>query len=875
MIRDDAHCLDTIVVAKKLKTDLNQGLTVDEAKRRLEDIGPNALPEEKRRGLAELFLDQFKDFLIILLIAAAAVSGALGEYVDAAAIVVIITINAVIGLVQEYKAEKAIEALKSLAAAHALVKRDGAVIEIPTSELVPGDLVLLDAGRIVPADLRLIEGTMLKVQEAALTGESIPVDKRPDKVFASNAPIGDRQNMVFKGTQVVLGRGLGIVVATGAATELGRIAGLIAEQKDTKTPLQKRLSAFGRQLGLIALAICAIVFVIGLLRGEDLLLMFLTSVSLAVAAVPEALPALAAIALALGAKRMVQINALVRRLPAVETLGSVTAICTDKTGTLTENSMRCERFWTVQTSDALEALPISAVEEDIAWRWLAVAMALCNDASLVRNSIMGDPTETALLAALDETGLDHEAIRKTYERMAEIPFDSSRRLMTTVHTMPHGGLVSFTKGAVESVLACSSAALVKNGKTALDSKLILTKAEQISESGLRVLAFAMKHHDAVPANLSIVENELVFLGLVGLMDPPRPEAFDAIRQCKKAGITPIMITGDHPATALAIARRLGIAQDRREVMTGDELSELTLDRYETMAKEIKVYARVSPEQKLKIVMALQDRGEFVAMTGDGVNDAPALKKADIGVAMGVTGTDVAKEAADMILLDDNFATIVKAVHEGRRIYDNIRKFIKYILASNSGEIWTIFLAPFLGLPIPLLPIHILWINLVTDGLPGLALAVEPGEKDVMERPPRPPKEGILAQGLGIHAVWVGLLMAFVCLCLQAASIYLSDMHWQTMVFTVLCLSQMGHVLAIRSEWQSLFSQGLCSNLSLAGAVTLTIVLQLATVYVPLLQSVFKTQALGPWELIICLAASSLVFWAVEAEKMLKRRKRCI
>ncbi|MGQ9812350.1 MAG: calcium-translocating P-type ATPase, PMCA-type [Dissulfurimicrobium sp.] len=862
----NAFCLDVEDVALKLKVDIASGLSNQDAAKRLEAFGPNVLPEEKRRSHLAMILDQFKDFLILLLICAAVISGMLGEYVDATTIVVIVILNAVVGFFQEYKAEKAMEALRNMAAAYALVKRDGKIVEIPAAELVPGDVVFLDAGRVVPADIRLIEGAMLKVQEAALTGESVPVEKMPDLVCDIEASIGDRYNMVFKGTQVVYGRGTGLVVGTGLATELGRIAHLIVQQKDAKTPLQKKLAVFGRQFGLIALAICAIVFAIGVITGADVLVMFLTAVSLAVAAVPEALPAVAAVTLALGARRMVKVNALIRRLPAVEALGSVTYICSDKTGTLTMNQMRCERFWV--GGDEFPSLPSSVPAQNAALDWLKMAMALCNDAS----GTVGDPTEIALLTALDDVAKDREDVLNTYPRVAEYPFDSERRLMTTFHALPEGGFVSLTKGAAEAVVTMADSMFFKGVTVPIDADVIQSKADEMSNDGLRVLAFAMRRWDTLPANLADAEQDMTFIGLVGLMDPPRPEAKEAVAQCKNAGIVPVMITGDHPATAFSIARRLGIARDWREVMTGAELASLPLDEVEQVVERIKVYARVSPEQKLKIVKALQDRGEIVAMTGDGVNDAPALKKADIGVAMGVTGTDVAKEAADMILLDDNFATIVRSVKEGRRIFDNIRKFIKYIMASNSGEIWTIFLAPFLGLPIPLLPIHILWINLVTDGLPGLALAGEPAEKDIMNRPPRHPQESIFAHGLGVHTIWVGLLMGFVCLFMQTVAINSDDMHWQTMVFTVLCLSQMAHVLAVRSEWRSLFSQGLSSNLPLTGAVLFTFVLQLATIYVPFLQPIFKTRALNFWEFVLCMAASSIVFWAVELEKYIKRRK---
>jgi Ca2+-transporting ATPase len=606
------------------------------------------------------------------------------------------------------------------------------------------------------------------------------------------------------------------------------------------------------------------------IRGEGLMLMFLTSVSLAVAAVPEALPAVATITLALGARKMVRVNALVRRLPAVETLGSVTFICSDKTGTLTQNIMQCERFF---VDGNMKNEPQK--DSEGACRWLLLSMGLSNDASSSgEKDVKGDPTEVALYVSARDAGFKREDLEKDWPRVAEIPFDSDRKMMTTFHSCPDGGYVSFTKGAAESILNASVSQM--EGKKDIPIKPSKWKGaeEQMAEEGLRVLGFAMKRWKELPEKIThaLVEKEMTLLGLTGLMDPPREEAYEAVSLCKSAGITPVMITGDHPATAFAIAKRLGIAEKKDQVLTGRELADLPLEDIERKVEDIRVYARVAPEQKVKIVTALQDREEFVAMTGDGVNDAPALKRADIGVSMGITGTDVTKEAADMILLDDNFATIVKAVKEGRRIFDNIRKFIKYTMTSNSGEIWTIFLAPFLGLPIPLLPIHILWINLVTDGLPGLALAPEPAEPDIMKRPPRPPRESIIARGLGIHMVWVGLLMGAVCIFLQAWAYNGKDLPWQTMVFTVLCLSQMGHALAIRSDIRSLFSQGLFSNLPLTGAVLLTLVLQMATIYVPFLNPVFKTQPLSPLELIICLAASSIVFWAVEAEKLIKRRR---
>jgi len=627
-------------------------------------------------------------------------------------------------------------------------------------------------------------------------------------------------------------------------------------------------------------------------RGEPPLLMLLTAISPAVAAIPEALPAVITISLALGARKMVRQNTLIRKLPAVETLGSVTYICSDKTGTLTLNKMTVEEIYVNDTIVREEQKvilngpdPRSPVGDSRSM--LMTALAVSNDAGEdAAGTAVGDPTEFALYARAKQEGYDKTVLREEFPRVAEIPFDSERKCMTTFHQLPgskvneHGpwgnsGFVSFTKGAIDILLDKSVNMVTDAGLRTVDAGEIGKVNEGMAADGLRVLGFAMRSWEAVPEELSPeqVETGLTILGLVGMMDPPREEAAEAVRVCKTAGIRPVMITGDHPLTATTIAKRLGILDhDSRAVITGRELEQLSLEELEERVENLRVYARVAPEQKLNIVKALQDKGQFVAMTGDGVNDAPALKSADIGIAMGITGTDVTKEASDMVLLDDNFATIVKAVKEGRRIFDNIRKFIKYTMTSNSGEIWTIFLAPFLGLPIPLLPIHILWINLVTDGLPGLALAAEPAEKGIMERPPRHPKESIFANALGIHIVWVGLLMGAVSLFTQAWSMKTGHAHWQTMVFTVLCLSQMGHVLAIRSARESLFSQGVFSNRPLAGAFLLTFILQMATIYVPPLNPIFKTEPLSLQELTLTLALASVVFLAVELEKFIKRRR---
>ena len=863
------HQKDIQGVIEGLRSSL-QGLSSEEAVRRLDEYGFNELKEKKKKTPFMMLLDQFKDFMILVLIAAAIISGFIGEVSDTIAIVVIVALNAVIGFIQEYRAEKAMAALKKMAAPTTTVIRNGMPATIDAAGIVPGDVVMLEAGRIVPADLRCIETVQMKVEEAALTGESVPVEKHAKPLHDELLPLGDRKNMAYKGTFVTYGRGTGVVVATGMDTELGKIAAMLQEEEEVKTPLQKRLASFGQKLAIAVLAICAIVFGIGIMRGEQPLLMLLTAISLAVAAIPEALPAVITISLALGAKKLVKQNALIRKLPAVETLGSVTYICSDKTGTLTLNKMTVEELYLGGT--ILRAAEMEALKKTD--HPLMTALALSNDAQPGADSaIIGDPTEIALYDIARKHGFDKKELEIKYPRVAEIPFDSDRKCMTTVHTWTEG-FVSFTKGAIEVLIDKSINIVTPEGLEAINSSVISKINERMAADGLRVLCVAMRKWDVLPDDMSPenMETGLTILGLTGMMDPPREEAKEAVSMCRTAGIKPVMITGDHPITARAIARRLGIIDDdSKAIITGRELEKLTLEEFEEKVEHIRVYARVAPEQKLKIVKALQDRGQFVAMTGDGVNDAPALKRADIGVAMGITGTDVSKEAAHMILLDDNFATIVKAVKEGRKIYDNIRKFIKYLLTTNSGEIWTLFLAPLVGLPIPLLPIHILWINLVTDGLPALALSVEPAEGDVMRRPPRHPKESIFAHGLGLHAIWVGILMAGIVLVVQAWAITTEHAHWQTMVFTVLCLTQLGHVLAIRSEKESLFKMGLFTNKYLLGAVLLTFILQMSTIYVPALNPIFKTAPLTLNELMLTLALSSVVFFAVEVEKLFRRQ----
>ncbi len=864
------HCRAADVVIGSLGSDARAGLAPEEAARRLDTYGPNAIAEGRRRGVFRMLLGQFTDLMILILLAAALISGFIGDVIDTSVILAIVVLNAIVGFVQEYRAARAVAALKQLAAPSARVIRGGRAAAVPAADLVPGDVVLLEAGNVVPADLRLVEAYTLRTDEAALTGESHPVEKRVTPLPEVDLPLGDRRNMAYKGTLVTYGRGRGIVVATGMRTELGKIAELLAGAEELQTPLQRRLARFGRTIAIAVIALCAVLFAVGVLRGEPVMLMALTAISLAVAAIPEALPAVVTVALALGARTMVRANALIRRLPAVETLGSVTYICSDKTGTLTENRMRVEEAW----CGGERAAPLNATAAAREpWRALFAALALSNDARLgATGEALGDPTEVALYEAAARAGVRKAELLESAPRVAELPFDSERSRMTTIHRAG-AGFIAYTKGAPEQMLPRCVDALGPAGVVALDQAAVAAAVERMARAGLRVLAIAQRHWPELPAELApdSAERSLTFVALVGLLDPPRPEAAEAVRLCRSAGITPVMITGDHPATARAIAERLEIAEPGARVLTGQELERLPLREFAEQVARVRVYARVAPQQKIKIVQALQARGEFVAMTGDGVNDAPALKCADIGVAMGITGTDVAKEAAHMILLDDNFATIVKAVREGRRIYDNIRKFIKFVMTGNSGELVTLILAPFLGLPIPLLPIHILWVNLVTDGLPGLALSVEGAERGVMRRPPRPPSESIFAHGLWQHIVWVGLLIGALCLITQAWALGTRAAHWQTMVFTVLTSSQMFHVLAIRSERESLFRQGLTSNLPLVGAVLLTFLLQLAIIYVPALNLVFRTQPLSAAELGYSLAVSSLVFIGVEIEKALVRK----
>lgn len=847
--------LSVLETQQKFNTN-NDGLNQSDAEKLLLKYGKNELVEKKKKSIWLIFLDQFKEAMIIILLAAAVISTFIGEVKDAVVILIIVILNAVIGFVQEYKAEKAMAALKKMSALKSLVRRNGDIIEIASSDLVLGDVVIIEAGNVVPADMRITVSKSLKIEESSLTGESNSVHKLTQEIASEGLQIGDKNNMAFKSTIVSYGRGEGIVVATGMDTEIGRIAQLLQEE-ESQTPLQKRLADFSKKLSLVVIVICALLYGVGLLRGEDPINMLLTSISVAVAAIPEALPAIITIALAMAAKQLIKKNVLIRRLPSVETLGSITYICSDKTGTITQNKMTVTNIW---QPNSVAAFKTYSAEE-----LLLLSMALNHDVTTnLDNEFKGDPTEIAIVNYVRKHKLYNPDWRNL-TRAQELPFDAERKRMTTIYEMD-GEYISITKGAVESVLKCCN---IDNNTE------ILNSVNQFAQEGKRVLSYAYAIHQHLPETITIenIEKDLNFIGIVAMIDPPREEAKQAIANCHTAGITPVMITGDHPLTAKTIALETGIIlKNTDKVVTGIELENFSDEEFEKEVELIKVYARVSPEQKLQIVKTLQKKNHFVAMTGDGVNDAPALRRANIGIAMGITGTDVSKEASEMVLLDDNFATIIKAVKEGRRIYDNIIKFIKYALTGNGGEIWTIFLAPLIGLPIPLIPIHILWINLVTDGLPGLAFAAEPAEDNILQRPPRKTNESIFSNGLGFHILWVGLLMGTICIAIEAWAIHIGNDRWQTMVFTVLCISQMGHAMAIRSDTKSLFQQGVFGNKQLVGAVLLTFALQIAVIYIPFLQDIFRTKALSISELLICIALSSIVFWAVELEKWIKRTK---
>jgi Ca2+-transporting ATPase len=895
---NDYHRRSTSVVLRELNVELALGLSESEAVRRLKKYGNNELTERGARKSWVILLEQMTASVVVVLIAAATISAFLGDYKDSVAIAAIVILNALIGFSQEYRAEKAVAALKKLTVPSAKVRRGGEVLNISVVKLVPGDIVLLEAGNLVPADCRVVESYSLQTLDAPLTGESEPIAKVTDPLNKPALALGDRRNMAYLGTSVTAGRGIAVITATGMQTELGHVAAMIQTVKREPTPLQRRLQHLGKFLVGGALLLVGVIFALGLLRGENLKLMFLTAVSIGVAAVPEGLPAVVTVALTLGAQRMLKRKALIRKLPAVETLGSVTVICSDKTGTLTENQMSVT---TIQLAERSVNMSLPQPEDvflgatpDPAICLMLTGGALCNDSHAspnepLSNAPLGDPTEVALVRAAAGRGLLKERLEPVMPRVAEVPFSSERKRMTTVHALPcdssqlphsiasfckgNRHYFVFTKGAVDTLLELSTTVWI-NGKSHPLSPhwrgRIGGANDGLAEKGMRVIGMAFQRLDSLPspAGIGHVEQEMIFLGMFGLIDPPRREAASAVATCQAAGIRPVMITGDHPLTARYVAKQLGITDST--LLTGPEVERLS-GRLKPLVESTNVYARVTPAHKLQIVQALQENGEVVAMTGDGVNDAPALKKADVGVAMGMTGTDVAKQAADIILLDDNFATIVAAVEEGRVIYDNLRKFIRYILATNSGEIWTMLAAPFVKMPLPLLPLQILWMNLVTDGLPALALGVEPAEPDTMRRSPYPPNENVFARGMGPHVIWVGILMAFLSLAVGYGYWKAGQPNWQTMLFTTLTLSQMAHVLAIRSERSSLFQIGLLTNKGLLAAVILTILLQFSLIYVPFLRTIFSTRPLGFWDVSLSILLSALTFGAVEIEKFVTRR----
>ena len=838
-------------VLKELNTS-REGLDEEESKKRLGQYGRNELIADKKTSPFQILFKQFVDVMILVLLAGATISFLLKEYTDAVVILVIVLLNAITGFVQEFRAEKAMALLKEMANPVSLVLRKGLAHKIDSSDLVPGDIILLEAGTKVPADVRLIEIHSLKIDEASLTGESIAVDKVTAELKQDNLSLGDYSNMAFNGTYITYGRGKGVITATGMNTELGRIAEMLQEASPL-TPLQVRMKDFSKKLTFIVIGICVVLFLMGLLQGNSAAEMLLLSLSVAVAAIPEALPAVITISLALGAKRLVKQNALVRKLYAVETLGSVSFICSDKTGTLTQNKMQVSEIWVPEN-----------LTHDVS---LEQAMHLNQDVEQRENDLFGDPTEVALLLYLHQQDIYNHEWVKEHERVDEIPFDSERKVMTTIHKDEAGPLI-ITKGAVESITAICQGIC--------NDDEITRQVDKMTSRGLRVMAYAYNQVKELPDEISssTIEKEMKFLGLAGLIDPPREEAKQAIQECRTAGIVPVMITGDHPSTAEYIARELEILRNENDLLvTGTAMEKMPDMELEEKIEQIKVYARVSPTQKLRIVSALQKKGHFVAMTGDGVNDAPSIKMANIGVAMGITGTDVTKEAAQMILLDDNFATIVKAVKQGRRIFENIRKFIHFIMAGNTAELVAILIAPLMGLPLPLLPVQILWINLVTDGLPALALVAEPSEKDIMLKPPRKPNANIFSDNLGKKILAMGFFMGILTLTSQVVLINEGHENWQTMIFTILCFSQLWHVLAIRSETKTLFTLGIFTNMYLIGAVLFTVGLQLLIIYVPSIGVFFHASPLTFQELLFCFLMSSLVFVVLELSKVVGRKRR--
>ncbi len=905
MQRQIWHILNNGEVCKTLRVDPEKGLSDKEVNRRLVEFGHNALAVKKGVNPVFLFLGQFKDFMVMVLMVATLISGLLGEIADAVTILAIILINAVLGFVQEYKAERSMESLRSLAAPEANVLRNGTGLKIPASELVPGDIVMIEAGDRIPADIRWLKTSNIRIEESALTGESQPVAKFSQELNDEYTPIADRKNMGFMGTVVVNGRGIGIVTATGMDTEMGIIAGMIQEVKDEETPLQKRLAQLGKWLVTLSIAVCVVVVITGILQGESFYKMFFAGVSLAVAAIPEGLPAIVTVALAIGVQRMVKRNAVIRKLPAVETLGCATVICSDKTGTLTQNEMTVRRVYCddqVITVSGQGYDPkgdyhgADPYKDKAPLKELLKCAALCNNAMLTKKGLRvsglfrsnkhdsiwgidGDPTEGALLVAAAKAGVWREGLERKEQRIAEIPFESERKRMSVIYKGKEG-FKAYVKGAPDVIIGLCTKELTRNGVVELTPerrKQILFMNDEMASHALRVLALGIKDVKEGDQN-GQVEKDLIFVGLMGMIDPPRTSAIKAIKVCLAAGIKPVMITGDHKLTAQAVARELGILRGPNQlVITGTDLDQMTDEELDKHVMNISVFARVSPRDKLRIVRAFKKNGQIVAMTGDGVNDAPAVKEADIGVAMGQTGTDVTKEASSMIIADDNFATIVAAVEEGRGIYDNIRKFIRYLLSCNLGEVLTMFLGTLVGLPLPLLPIQILWVNLVTDGLPAMALGVDGTEPDIMKRSPRRPDESVFARGLGrkilIRGSMIGLgtLLVFVIGLWYGVGLLAA----RTMAFSTLVFSQLFHVFDCKSERRGIFEVGIFSNPLLVVAVMISVTMQLSVIYLPFLQNIFKTTALHTWQWVIILLVAggpSVIIGLVRLFRSTFRRK---
>jgi P-type Ca2+ transporter type 2C len=844
-------------IVKELSSNLINGLSSEEVKTRLEKNGPNKLQGKKKKSTFQLFLAQINDVMIYILFIAAIISTIVGEVSDAIIILIVIFINAIIGVIQESKAEKALEALKNMSTPKALVKRNGEIIEIPSEEVVVGDIAIIDAGRYIPADLRLIESANLKIEESAFTGESVPSEKNSQVIKEEkDVPIGDQHNMAFMSTLATYGRGTGIVVATGMDTQIGKIAKMLDNEDENVTPLQKKLAQLGKNLGFLAVGISIIMFIVSMFQGRDFIEMFMTSISLAVAAIPEGLPAIVAIVLALGVQRMIKENAIIRKLPSVETLGSVTIICSDKTGTLTINKMTVKKYYVNYEIKNLDDIDINNNESKL----LVDGMVLCNDSTSKDGVQTGDPTEVALIDVGNKVNIFKDELNNIHKRVNEIPFDSDRKLMTTVNTYDKGFNV-FTKGAIDSILKISNKILL-NGEikefTKEEKDKILKASNSMSDDALRVLALGYKTIENEHVAIDDLEKDLIFVGLMGMIDPPREEVKGSIQVSKNAGIRTIMITGDHKNTAVAIAKELGIANDISEAMSGSEIDTYSDEEFTKIVNNYKVFARVSPEHKVKIVKAFKAHGNIVSMTGDGVNDAPSLKSADIGVAMGITGTDVAKGAADMVLTDDNFTTIVKAVEEGRNIFNNIKKSILFLLSCNLGEVVALFFAILLNWESPLLPIHILWVNLITDSFPALSLGVDPGDKGVMDIPPRNEKESLFSGRMGKLLIINGVLIGATTLFAFVLGEYLypdSLRHAQTMAFVVLSVSQLFYSFSVRNQSKSLFQVGVFKNKWLVASLLFGILLQFTIITVPFTANIFKVYSLDfkDWGIVILIS----------------------